>query len=156
MDRKHVRGTRLIRQGIECGRQSQLQQGVLYLVGGLELVDEETSPRLALSAYHNLALFFTHLGLLTLARGVMARSRRLYRVVGDPIMEARLYWLQGTVARYSGNRALAERKLRQAHEILYRLGEAGQAAEVGDELKLLEIDKTAAKEEPPAEDAREE
>ncbi len=132
------RGAELIRRGIECGRRNELERGVLFLVEGLEHVDERIDPRLALSAYHNLALYFVHLGLTAIARGVVLRARRLYRQVDDPVMGARLAWLQGMIARVSGNLTLAVKKLRQAAEIFVDLGEKSEEAQVREDLEEVE------------------
>ena len=132
------RGADLIGRGVECGRHNQLERGILFLVEGLEHVDERQNPRLALSAYHNLALFFVHLGLPVVARGIIVRARRLYRQVGDPVMDARLVWLQGTVARISGNNTLAAKKFRQAIEMFTDLGQEDPAAQVREDLREVQ------------------
>jgi hypothetical protein len=128
-------GAELIHRGIECGRHNQLERGILFLVEGLEKFDERENPRLALSGHHNLALFFGHLGLPLVARGVLIRARRLYLEVGDPVMEARRVWLQGTLGRISGNNRLAAKKFRRAVEMFRELGQLDQAAQIQEDLQ---------------------
>lgn len=133
MNDRHQHGVELIAQGLACGRRNEMESGVLCLVEGLGLIDEEADPRLTLCALHNLALFLSQLGLPTLARAVLARSKPIYRTVGDPLMMARLLWLEGSVARLSGRWSLAQRKLEQAFQAFERI-DARQAVLVRDEL----------------------
>ncbi len=135
---KSSRGAELIRQGIESGHRHDLERGVLYLVEGLEYVDERIDPRLALSAYHNLTLYLVHLGMTKMARGVFARARRLYRRVDDPLMEARFFWIQGTVAQVSGNFSLAVKKYRRAAAAFAEIGEEAEEASVLEDLREVE------------------
>lgn len=133
MNDRHNRGVELIARGLACGRRNEMESGVLCLVEGLGLIDESADSRLTLCALHNLALFLLQLGLPTLARAVLARSKPLYRQVGDPVMMARLHWLEGSVARLAGRWSLAERKLEQAFLAFERI-DARQAIQVRDEL----------------------
>lgn len=130
---RHERGIDLIRRGLRCGRRNEMESGVLCLTEGLGLIDEAADPRLALCALHNLALFLANLGLGTLSRAVIVRTKPLYRQVGDPVMAARLLWLEGTVARIAGRHQLAMRKLEQACTAFQRI-DVHQAILVRDEL----------------------
>lgn len=136
---KSNRGADLIRQGIECGHRHELERGILFLAEGLEYVDERLDPRLALSAYHNMAIYFVHLGHVKIARGLVIRARSLYRRVEDPVMEARLVWLQGTIARVMGNFPLAVSKHRQAVEAFASIGEEHEETEALKD--LLEVER---------------
>lgn len=131
-------GAELIRRGIECGHRQELERGILFLAEGLEHVDERLDPRLALSAYHNMALYFVHLGRVRIARGIVLRARPLYRQIGDPIMEARFLWLQGTIARVQGKFPLAVRKHRQAVEVFAEIGEESEETEALKDLHEVE------------------
>jgi len=135
---KSNRGAELIRQGIECGHRHDLERGILFLAEGLEFVDEQMDPRLALSAYHNMAIYFLHLGHVSIARGLVIRARSLYRRVEDPVMEARLVWLQGTIARVLGNFPLAISKHRRAVETFARIGEEREETEALKDLHEVE------------------
>lgn len=138
MNPRQIRGAELIRRGVRFGREGDLERGVLCLLEGLGSIDERLSPRLALSAYHNLALFLTHLRLTVLARAVIVRARALYRLVGDPVMNARLTWLQGTLAELTGNPRLAAQKLRDAVRMFEALRMAEDADRVRSELSETE------------------
>ncbi len=139
MRQKEIRGAELIRRGVKLGRHGEIEHGILCLLEGLSLIDERESARLALSGYHNLALLLTHRRLTILARAVVVRARRLYRQVGDPVMETRLVWLKGTLARLSGNPHLAARRLRQAVEMFRSLDQDDQAALAREELMEMEL-----------------
>lgn len=139
MKSKQLRGTHLIRRGVQYGREGDLERGILCLLEGLSLVDEREIPRLALSGYHNLALFLTHLRLTVLARAVIVRARPLYRLVGDPVMSARLVWLQGTLAGLSGNHRLAVQKLQNAVKLFEGLRQGEDLAKVHAELAEAEL-----------------
>jgi len=134
---RHTQGAELIRRGVQFGRNNELERGILCLFEGLSLIDEGRDPRLALSAFHNLALFFAHLGLTVLARAVIVRARPRYRELGDPVMDARLTWLQGTVARFANDFELAESKLNEAAAQLKALGQDEQASQVYEELEEM-------------------
>lgn len=138
MNPRQIRGAELIRRGVRFGRQGDLERGVLCLLEGLSSIDERQSPRLALSAYHNLALFLSHLRMTILARAVIVRARALYRQVGDPVMNARLTWLQGTLAELTGNPRLAAQKLRDAIVMFEGLQMTDDAARVRTELAEAE------------------
>jgi hypothetical protein len=138
MNPRQIHGAELIRRGARLGRQGDLERGVLCLLEGLAAIDERQSPRLALSAYHNLALFLAHLRMSVLARAVVVRARALYRQVGDPVMNARLTWLQGTLAELTGNPRLAGQKLREAIAMFEGLQMAEVADKVRDELAEAE------------------
>jgi len=130
---EHKVGVLLVRRGLACGRRNEMESGVLNLVEGLSLLDVEADPRLTLCALHNLALFLTHLGLTVLARAVLLRAKPLYQQVQDPLMSARLLWLEGSLARRAGRFQLAERKLEQAR-LAFQAIDFRQAGQIRDEL----------------------
>lgn len=133
---QHQAGSKLIHQGLRFGRERDLEQAILYIVQGLELIDQEANPRLTLAALHNLAIFLTYLGHLRLARAVIVRGRRLYRSVGGSLMRARLAWLQATIARERGRRDLAFSRLERACEIFEQL-RLPEAEEVREEMDSM-------------------
>ncbi len=137
MNENHYRGLELIRRGVHCGRTQQLEDGVLCLVEGLSLLDEREHPRLVLSAFHNLALYLAHLGLTILARSIIARSAPLYQRLGEPLMNARLRWLRGTVAQLSGDYKLSAEELRHAVDAFVAQKRHEQAAQVQEELTAV-------------------
>lgn len=140
MTDRHHRGIELLRRGVQCGRRNEMESGVLCLVEGLGLLDEQADPRLTLSALHNLALYLTQLGFTVLARAVIVRSKPLYRRVGDPVMLARLLWIEGSVARREGRRALAAGKLGRAYRAFREIDQR-QAGFIREELELVEQDR---------------
>ena len=144
--RKKAQAEELIRNGVRCGRILDLERGIVYLLDGLQLLNPERDPRLALCAAHNLALYCAQLELPILARTVLERSARLYDEAGDPLMLARRRWLEGTVEGLQGELASALVKLREAVEELEGLGEKAQAEQVRSEAREVEraLGETAA------------
>ena len=126
-----------IRRGLACGRWGELEGGVLRLLDGLAALDARHEPRLALSAGHNLALFLVELELPVLARSAVLGIKPLYRSHGDPLMRARLAWIEGSIARLDGQTQRATRKLGRALEAFRALGAISLAAQVRDELATL-------------------
>lgn len=139
MNPKQLRGANLIRRGVQFGREGDLERGILCLLEGLSAIDERNTPRLALSGYHNLALFLAHMRLTVLARAVIVRARPLYRLVGDPVMNARLVWLQGTLAGLTGNLQLAVQRLQKAVMMFEGLQQDEDLAKVRAELAEVEV-----------------
>lgn len=133
MDSDHARGGELIRRAVQCGRRNALEGGILCLIEGLSLIDERSDPRLALGALHNLSLFLAHQDLTVLARAVLARAKPLYRQVNDPLMNARLLWLEGTISRLGGRYTLAARQLERATDAFRSLRADWQSEQVKQE-----------------------
>jgi len=141
----------LIRRGVRRGRSFELELGIVDLVDGLRLLDERKDSRLALSAYHNLAVYLANLELPILAQEVLERSRELSAESDDPTMRARRLWLEGTIAALRGENPSALEKLEAAAYAFYQLGEHDQVDQINAEIVQLEarierLDQAAAAE----------
>lgn len=134
-DRK--RAITWLRQGLAYGRNQRAERAVLCLVSALEHLDEQREPRLVLSGLHNLAQLLIHLDHMDLARMAIARAKPLYRRLDDPIMTARMWWIEGTLARRRERFRLAASKLQRA-EIAFRRLDAREVDSVRREREMVE------------------
>lgn len=121
MDDDRERAIAWLRQGLAYGRNQRAERAVLCLVSALEHLDEQHEPRLVLSGLHNLAQVLVHLEHTDLARMVIARAKPLYRRLDDPVMTARMWWIEGTLARRRKRYRLAANKLQRAEAAFQRL-----------------------------------
>jgi tetratricopeptide (TPR) repeat protein len=109
-------------------------------------VDGDREPRLLLSVEHNLAESLAAAGRLMEARGILIRSRPLYRRFPDSWTQAHLRWLRGRVATGLGQTAEAEADLRGARSAFLALDALFEAALVALDLAPVYLQQDRAAE----------
>ncbi len=90
-----------------------------------------------MTAHHNLILFLTESGQHQQAREDLARTRQLYRDLGERMNLVRLRWLEGKIAREEGALEEAGAALREARDAFLQEGIAVDAALVSLDLAVL-------------------
>ncbi len=102
-------GAALIRKGLVLGSQSRFGEAILSLREGLARIEPGEDPRILLTGTHNVILYLSKGGAPGAAAQLLERGRPLYQDLGDPMMMARLRWVEGAVAMGLGRLAEAER-----------------------------------------------
>lgn len=102
-------GAMLIRKGLVLSSQSHFAEAISVLREGIARIEPGEDPRLLLMGTHNVIGSLLKGGALGEAAKLLERSRPLYQDLGDPMMIARLRWVEGGVAIRLGHLAEAER-----------------------------------------------
>jgi tetratricopeptide (TPR) repeat protein len=113
---RHLEGAALIMKGAILADHSCFQEAIPVTREGLSLVDPAEDPRLILMGNHNLTLFVANTGAPRVAKKFLVKSRSLYQDLGEPIILARLRWLEGNIAAGLGRLGEAERVLREVRD----------------------------------------
>lgn len=134
---RHLEGRTLIKKGTVLGHASQFKEAVRLIRRGLSKIDLLQEPGLLVTAHHNLIVFLTESGQHRQAREDLARTRQLYRDLGERMNLVRLRWLEGKIAREEGELEEAGAALREARDEFLRAGIAVDAALVSLDLAVL-------------------
>jgi tetratricopeptide (TPR) repeat protein len=124
-------GSSLIRLATVRREEGQPARAISLLHEALRRIDGEREPRLLLTAQHVLAESLVAAGRIMEARGVLIRTRPLYRRHADAWTQSHLRWLRGRVALGLGQSAEAEAELLGARSAFFAAGapfEAGLVA----------------------------
>jgi hypothetical protein len=108
---RHLAGRVLIKRGILSGYANDPRGALALLVEGLELVDAERDPRLAIQAVHAILYNLVGCGRHRQARIHLWRSRSLLLRHGGRLAQLRLRWLEGQIHAGLGELGRAEREL---------------------------------------------
>lgn len=136
----HRKGRALISKGIYLGCSGRPQLAVELIPQGLELLDGEAEPRLALAARQELAWFLTECGRCDHAQRQLDSCRHGLAAGGDARTELRMEWLESRIAHRSGRWPEAEHRL---GGLLVRFTSAGlgyEAAQVMLDLAGLYVE----------------
>ena len=105
----HEAGGSRLDKGTLLSAMGDQQAAVEITELGLETVDEELEPRVALAGRHNLSVFQQRLGNLDRAVDILKEIAPLYRDQKDALVMLRLRWLEGHLAQARGDLPQAER-----------------------------------------------
>lgn len=134
---RHLMGQALIQQGMVWGHADDLIREVVLVRTGLELIQPERDPRVALAGWHNLCWALHQTGHHRQALGTLSRARPAYLAFGDRANLLRFQYLEGMIAAALCRDEQAEGCLRQAREGFIQLGIVYEAAFVSLELAAL-------------------
>lgn len=109
-------GAALIRKGLVLGSQSRFGEAISSLRKGIARIEPGEDPRLLLTGTHNVILYLAKGGAPGEAAKLLERGRALYQDLGDPMMIARMRWIEGIVAMGLGRLAEAERAFCQVRD----------------------------------------
>lgn len=107
----HRKGLAQIAKGVSLGFSGRSQTATELIQQGLQLVDAELEPRLALGARQSLAWFLNDCGHWDLAQHQLDSFRASLGEAADPWTELRLEWLDARIAHRSGRHTDAEQQL---------------------------------------------
>lgn len=134
---RHLVGRTLIQQGMVWGYADDMVREVVLVRTGLELLEPEREPRVALAGWHNLCWALHQTGHHRQALSALARARPAYVALGDRANLLRFQYLEGMIASALRRDEQAEGCLRQAREGFVQLGIVYEAAFVSLELAAL-------------------
>jgi hypothetical protein len=115
----------------------ELSQAIQSLYRALPLIDPGSEPRLALCAFHNLALALEASGRLPETRRAHRQARFLHERF--PELSNHRLWLEGNIAGSMGRRIEAEIALQQALEGFLSAGSPELAGLVARDLAALRV-----------------
>ncbi|MFP5284649.1 MAG: hypothetical protein ACLGI9_02825, partial [Thermoanaerobaculia bacterium] len=118
----HLAGRTLISKGLYTGYENDHDGAVRLLIKGLEMIDHERAPDLALSAIHNIASFLMESGRFRKARNVVWEHRWRYERHGGQVDRVKLRWLQARIDGGLDKLADAEAGLKEARQGLEEAG----------------------------------
>lgn len=113
------------------------RRALSLLQEALRRIDGEREPRLLLAARHNLIDSLVAAGRCMEARGLLIRTRMLYRQYSDGWTQSHLRWIRGKVALGFHQGADAESELLGAREGFLALGSLFEAGKVALDLAIL-------------------
>lgn len=134
---RHLMGRALIQQGMVWGNLGELVREIVVLRTGLELIESDRDPRVALAGWHNLCWALHQAGHHRQALATLVRNRPAYLALGDRTNLLRFQWLEGMIAAALHRDEQAEGCLRQVREGFLQLGVAHHAAGVSLDLAAL-------------------
>ena len=111
MGQFHLAGRAMISRGIFAGYDGQPRRALGLLVHGVELIDLDQDPALAVSAVHAMLTKLVDCGRHRQARIHLWRSRSLFARHGGRLSLIRLRWLEGRIHAGMGDLERAEREL---------------------------------------------
>lgn len=130
-------GLSLVNLSIVHRAEGELARALAVLDEALRRIDGAEEPRLQLCAEHHLIHTLASAGRLMEARGMLLRSRPLYRRFPDAWTQSHLRWLRGQLALGLNGMAEAESELLGARQGFLGLESAYEAGLVGLDLALL-------------------
>lgn len=135
----HGRGRAMVYKALFYGYAGRTDDAIDLLQAGIALADGEKEPRLTLAAHHNLILFLTDQGRADEARERLEEIRPKYFELGDRINLLRLRWLEGRIARESGDLEEAENAFLETKDAFLEEKISWDAAFVSLELASLYV-----------------
>jgi tetratricopeptide (TPR) repeat protein len=117
-----------IKRGSVAQRLGEADRAIELLRSGLELVDSDQDPRLALVGIHNLAHALIDADRSDEALSLLRRHRTEYDRVGTATDRARLGWLEGRAACRAGLDQLGEASLEEVRDRFVELEMPYEAA----------------------------
>ena len=99
----HLVGSTQVDRARTLRELGDLQGAVRSVRAGLEQIDAERSPRMALVGKHNLTLYLHELGEAEEAMRLVGELLPLHTQVGGSVDKIRLRWLEGKIAHLQGD-----------------------------------------------------
>lgn len=133
----HSAGRALIKQGMFTRESGRPLQAISLFACGLKCLEPGRDPDLELTAVHGLAYCLHEAGCSAQARELLNEKRYLYERLAEPLMMARLSWLEGKIAFDLEDDVEAEAFLRGARQRYQKTGKNYDIALVSLDLALV-------------------
>jgi tetratricopeptide (TPR) repeat protein len=133
----HLAGRALIKKGSYCGLSGDEGEAIRLSRRGLEMIDPEREPQLALSAVHNIAFFLIGCGKFREARALVWQNLPLYDAHGGQLHRVKLQGLRGLICAGLGELDRAEEYLVAARQGFGEAGVRYHAAIAGLDLAVV-------------------
>jgi tetratricopeptide (TPR) repeat protein len=115
-DRRHEAGVVLMHMGLAAMYEPASRVAVDLFLAALQRLDPERDPKVIAACLHNLAWTWADCGELEEARDLASRSRKLFADDPDPLIQAKIVWLDGRIAAGFGRFGHPERCFQEARE----------------------------------------
>jgi tetratricopeptide (TPR) repeat protein len=135
----HLVGRCLIKKGMYTAHSGRQREAIELLNAGLEMVDAEQDPPLALSAVHNTAYCLAETGRYREARSLLWRHQALYAQHAGGQILLRLSWLQAQIYTNLNDLERAEKALEEARRGFHAAGKPHSEAFTLAELAGLQL-----------------
>jgi len=135
----HLVGRALISKAVQTRYAGDAVKAIALLHEGLDLIDPEVDPKLAVNAAHNLAWLMIDCGRYREARRILWESLRHNSKHVGHLDRLKARWLEGRINSGLGKLDLAERDFRAAREGLESAGLAYTAAIAALDLAEVEL-----------------
>ncbi len=135
----HLVGRCLIKKGMYTAHSGRQREAIELLNAGLEMVDAEADPPLALSAVHNTAYCLAETGRFREARSLLWRHQALYAQHAGSQVLLRLSWLQAQIYANLNDLERAELALEEARRGFHAAGKPHSEAFTLAELAGLKL-----------------
>jgi len=132
----HAAGRTLVSKGISLGYALKSEEAVRLLAAGIRQIEAARDPKLACAAVHGLLWCLLDCGYATDVERLLESVRPLYRILGDPLSELRMRWLEGRIAFAFDDQTEAERAFLQVRQGL-------EKAELPYDAALVSLDLAA-------------
>lgn len=121
-------------------RAGRPEEAIAMLERGLERYDAESEWRLARVAHHTLAIAHLEVGDLVRSRAHLGEAKRLHQREPREVALTRLRWVEGKLARASGDRRAAEADFAAVRDYFLEREIAHEVANVGLDLAMIYLD----------------
>ena len=135
-----MEGRTIVALGSMLGRSGQPEIATKLLREGLELVDSDLEPRLALVTNHNLVHYLVDSGCFDEAMAMMPETRALHAELGNAVDLARFKWLEGQIALEQGDLRVAEAAFDEVKGFFVEKGMAHDTALVSLDLATVYLE----------------
>ncbi|HEX5718073.1 MAG TPA: hypothetical protein VF179_18070 [Thermoanaerobaculia bacterium] len=133
----HSAGRALIKQGMFTRESGKPLEAIALFACGLKCLDPGRDSNLELTAVHDFAYCLHEAGCSAQARELLIEKRYMYERLAEPLMMARLSWLEGKIAFELEDDVEAEVSLRGAKQRYLKARKDGDAALVSLDLALV-------------------
>lgn len=133
----HLAGRALIKKGSYSGLANDPGEAIRLLQRGLEMIDADREPQLALSAVHNTAFFLVECGRFREARALVWQNLPRYETHGGRLDRIKLQGLRGLICAGLGELGRAEEYLKAARQGFEEAGVRYHAAIAGLDLAVV-------------------
>ena len=137
MGDSHSAGRSLVKMDTVYRYAGRPEKGAALLSQGIELIDADREPRLALCGHHNLIDYLADTGRFREAQKLYGEIRPLYHSFPDAVTQARRQWIKAKISVGLGRPKQAERLLLKARTTFIAEEMAYDSALVSLELALL-------------------
>ena len=133
----HLAGRALIKKGLYTGLGNGPEDAIGILQRGLEMIDADREPQLALSAIHNNAFFLVECGRFREARSLVWQNLTRYEQHGGQLDRIKLQGLRGLICAGLDELDRAEGYLKAARQGFDEIGVRYHAAIAGLDLAVV-------------------
>lgn len=130
---EHLMGRTMLSKAQTYNAAGEVEEAISWTERGLEFLNAELDPRMALAGKHNLSLMLHRRGDVDQAMSLLQEILPLYAQQNDAMILLRLRWLEGRLAQ-------AQRQFRRAEEAFQEVQKGFLEREIPFEAALVSFD----------------